>query len=152
MRKGIAKKIFLARNELQLGQEELAEILGVSRQAVTNWETGLSEPKRPMLLKLSKNLKKPASYFYEEDTVLEAAIEASKQARQHHVQEPRAPYGVENQMLQVLMKLSLQIDSLTGEIRNLKQELDGYELKKTVGVIEALPTKIKKCVEECFKK
>lgn len=38
----IGKKLRDARNAAKLTQESVAESLGVSRQSVSNWETGVS--------------------------------------------------------------------------------------------------------------
>ncbi|ERI99223.1 hypothetical protein HMPREF0262_02061 [Clostridium sp. ATCC 29733] len=38
----ISEKLYALRRGRQLSQEELAEILGVSRQAVQKWESGVS--------------------------------------------------------------------------------------------------------------
>lgn len=38
----IGKKLRNARNAAKLTQESAAELLGVSRQTVSNWETGVS--------------------------------------------------------------------------------------------------------------
>ena len=37
------ERIFQARKEKGLSQEALAESIGVSRQAVSKWETGISQ-------------------------------------------------------------------------------------------------------------
>ena len=44
------------RKKSQLSQEDLAEMLGVSRQAVSKWEIGEGYPEVDKLLLLSKNL------------------------------------------------------------------------------------------------
>jgi len=41
------------RKENMLSQEKLAELVGVSRQAVSKWETGLSNPDTENLIKLA---------------------------------------------------------------------------------------------------
>ncbi|MEG0297514.1 MAG: ImmA/IrrE family metallo-endopeptidase [Clostridium sp.] len=46
---------------------ELAESVGVSKQAISQYETNKSEPKIDVLLKLSSVLGFPREYFYEED-------------------------------------------------------------------------------------
>lgn len=41
----LAEKLKSMRKQTGLSQEQLAEKLGVSRQAVTKWETGVSQTK-----------------------------------------------------------------------------------------------------------
>ena len=50
------ERVFLARKEKGLSQEALAEIIGVSRQAVSKWETGQSEPSARNLAELAQLL------------------------------------------------------------------------------------------------
>lgn len=38
----IAEKICFLRNQMEMSQTELAELLQVSRQTVSKWETGVS--------------------------------------------------------------------------------------------------------------
>ncbi|WP_409193285.1 helix-turn-helix transcriptional regulator [Clostridium perfringens] len=40
----LAEKLQLLRNNNRLSQEELAEKLGISRQAISKWELGQSTP------------------------------------------------------------------------------------------------------------
>ena len=49
----ISEKLYALRRGRQLSQEELAEILGVSRQAVQKWESGASTPDVGNLVALS---------------------------------------------------------------------------------------------------
>ena len=51
-----AEKLILARKRLGLSQEALAEALGVSRQAVSKWETGEALPETGKLPALAKLL------------------------------------------------------------------------------------------------
>ena len=53
---GFAKNLKQLRKEKQLSQEELAEILDVSRQAVSKWEQGIGYPEVEKLLLLSSKL------------------------------------------------------------------------------------------------
>jgi transcriptional regulator with XRE-family HTH domain len=50
----IGKKIATLRNEASFSQDKLAEILMVSRQAVSAWETGKSAPSIDNVIELSK--------------------------------------------------------------------------------------------------
>ena len=52
-----AENLKQLRKEKQLSQEELAEILDVSRQAVSKWEQGIGYPEVEMLLLLSSKLR-----------------------------------------------------------------------------------------------
>ena len=51
-----AENLKQLRNEKQLSQEELAEMLDVSRQAVSKWEQGIGYPEVEKLLLLSSKL------------------------------------------------------------------------------------------------
>ena len=62
----LGQKIKNKRKELNLTQEYLAEKLNISRQAVSKWEAGKSEPSMNNLLELSKIFGVDISYFNEE--------------------------------------------------------------------------------------
>lgn len=62
----IGKKIKERREELGLSQEQLANMLGIGKSAVSNYETNVSSPKEKILLKLFNVLKCDANYFYED--------------------------------------------------------------------------------------
>lgn len=50
----LSEKIYTLRRERGLSQEQLAEIIGVSRQAISKWEGGLSTPELDKLKALSE--------------------------------------------------------------------------------------------------
>lgn len=64
--KKLGKKIKLARVEMDLTQEQLAEKIGVQQRGISRYEAGLSSPTVEILEKLSKTLKKPIGYFFDE--------------------------------------------------------------------------------------
>lgn len=57
----LGKNIRNRREELKLSQEYVAEKLGVSRQAVSKWETNQSEPTANNLMKLAEIFEMPLS-------------------------------------------------------------------------------------------
>lgn len=59
-------KLKQKREELGLDQQELAELIGVSKQAYFKWEKGLSKPTKANIAKLENVLKVPASYLSED--------------------------------------------------------------------------------------
>ena len=52
----LGKKLQLLRKARSMSQEQLAEALGVSRQAVSKWETGKSLPDSSLMLPLCEIL------------------------------------------------------------------------------------------------
>lgn len=60
---GFADNLKLIRQERHISQEELAEIIGVSRQAVSKWEQGSGYPEMEKLLALSKGLNVSLDYL-----------------------------------------------------------------------------------------
>lgn len=51
---GIRENIFKLRSDAKLSQEQLAEKLGVSRQAIQKWESGAAAPELPNLTQLAR--------------------------------------------------------------------------------------------------
>ena len=61
------EKLKQKREELGLEQQELAERVGVSKQAYFKWEKGLSKPTKANIAKLEKVLKVPEGYLSEDE-------------------------------------------------------------------------------------
>ena len=60
-------KLKQKREELGLEQQELAELIGVSKQAYFKWEKGLSKPTKVNIAKLEKVLKIQEGYLSEDE-------------------------------------------------------------------------------------
>lgn len=63
---GIGKRIKEARNALNMTQEELAKILGVTKGAVANYENETSHPKEPIMYKMFDALQVDANYLFQD--------------------------------------------------------------------------------------
>lgn len=61
VRKSLAEELRENRLRCKMTQEFVAETLGVSRQAVSKWENGLSVPDSDMLISISEALETPVS-------------------------------------------------------------------------------------------
>ena len=59
----LAEKIYQARKKAGLSQEALADALGVTRQAVSKWETGKSVPDTENLRQMAQVLAVSTDYF-----------------------------------------------------------------------------------------
>lgn len=64
----LGQRISLYRKKLNISQEELGARLGVSRQAVSKWESGASDPSTSNLLALAKLYGVPAEELLREAT------------------------------------------------------------------------------------
>ena len=72
-------KIFRLRREANLSQEDLAEILNVSRQAVQRWESGAAKPDVNNLIGLSKQFNVSVdSLLFDSDTRVVEELQAKK--------------------------------------------------------------------------
>lgn len=74
----IGEKIKNKRKELNLTQEYLADELKISRQAVSKWEKGLSEPSMDNLIKLSEIFGVDMEYFKKDNADMKDQSPASK--------------------------------------------------------------------------
>lgn len=63
---GIGRRIKEARNALNMTQEELAKLLGVTKGAVANYENETSHPKEPIMYKMFNALNVDANYLFQD--------------------------------------------------------------------------------------
>jgi len=66
----IGDKIKKARIKKQLTQQELSELINVSRSAISNWEVGRHYPDIDMIVELSKILDFSLDELFKEDTIM----------------------------------------------------------------------------------
>lgn len=76
----LAEKIFNERTKLDLSQEQFAEQMGVSRQAVSKWETGQSLPDLDKLVMMSRVFGVTTDYLLSEESSSEEAGKTSQNA------------------------------------------------------------------------
>jgi len=69
------RKLAELRRRKGLTQEDLAELLGVTRVTVARWETGKLVPSTSSILKLSEVLGVPPSYFFESEELQKKELE-----------------------------------------------------------------------------
>ena len=65
-KKKLGKKIKIARIEKDLSQVQLAELMKAKQKSISSYETGSAVPSIETLLKISKILEKPVTYFLDE--------------------------------------------------------------------------------------
>lgn len=83
-------KIQARRKALGLSQEELAQRMGVSRQSVTKWETGLSAPDLDRLVELADTLGVSLDYLLRDQVDLsDLPVEAGDAVSAENIAEER---------------------------------------------------------------
>lgn len=75
----LGDKIQELRKINKMSQEKMAELLGVSRQAVSKWETGLSNPNTENLISLAKILNVPIEQLTHPNTRFELVLDVRKE-------------------------------------------------------------------------
>ena len=63
----LSEKLYELRKKDSLSQEQLAERLGVSRQAVSKWESGKAVPESDTLISISEYFNVSLDYLMKED-------------------------------------------------------------------------------------
>ena len=80
----LCEKIVMLRKAGGMSQEDLAEKLGVSRQAVSRWEVGSAMPDAANLLQLSKLFHVTADYLLDDDYGCEQSIPQVREVNIDH--------------------------------------------------------------------
>ena len=70
-----SEKLKLIRNTRNITQEQLADRLGISRQSISNWESGVAYPETEKLLKLSKELNISLDYLLLDENDLDIKLQ-----------------------------------------------------------------------------
>ena len=72
----IGQKIILLRNSMGISQEKLAELLGVSRQSVSKWESDITYPETDKLIELGKLLDCSMDYLLKEEVTEKSGVQS----------------------------------------------------------------------------
>lgn len=72
-----SEKLYSLRKKSGLSQEQLAESLGVSRQAISKWESGHSVPETDKLLIISEYFEVSLDYLMKDSQIEDSQIEDS---------------------------------------------------------------------------
>ena len=64
----LSEKLYSLRKKSGLSQEQLAEQLGVSRQAISKWESGQSVPESDKLITISNYFNVSLDYLMKQDS------------------------------------------------------------------------------------
>ena len=73
----LGEKIARQRNELNYTQEQLADILGVSRQSISKWESDIAYPETDKLIELGKLFDCSMDYLLKEEVTEKSGAQTS---------------------------------------------------------------------------
>lgn len=73
----LGEKIAIQRKELNYTQEQLADILGVSRQSISKWESDIAYPETEKLIELGKLFDCSMDYLMKEEVIEKGDVQTS---------------------------------------------------------------------------
>lgn len=76
-----SEKLYALRKKSGLSQEQLAERLGVSRQAISKWESGQSSPEREKLISISNCFGVSLDYLLKDSDEQQSTLEEHQAER-----------------------------------------------------------------------
>jgi transcriptional regulator with XRE-family HTH domain len=131
---GIGKRIREAREAKGLTQKQLADMLGVTASAVTNYENETSHPKEPILYRLLNCLDVDANYLFHDvmvtvaDSTLQLSASEMALIKKYRALDERGKESVDELMEKQILMLQL-FKLIPPENRVLVLELIEAELK-----------------------
>jgi transcriptional regulator with XRE-family HTH domain len=132
----IAKIIREGREKLNLNQSELAELIGVSPQAVQQWESGATQPRGKRLNKIAEVLKLPPAMMH-----FGMALEAPVAVREAKgVAEPKGlAYGSsQRESRKIAEKPVSENDSLINQVIEAMRRMSKEDASRLVTISKAL--------------
>lgn len=73
----LGEKIVRQRKELNYTQEQLADVLGVSRQSISKWESDIAYPETDKLIELGKLFHCSMDYLLKEEVTEKSGVQTS---------------------------------------------------------------------------
>ena len=73
----LGEKIVKQRKELNYTQEQLADILGVSRQSISKWESDIAYPETDKLIELGRLFNCSMDYLLKEEVTEKSSVQES---------------------------------------------------------------------------
>ena len=73
----LGEKIAIQRKELNYTQEQLEDILGVSRQSISKWESDIAYPETEKLIELGKLFDCSMDYLLKEEVIEKGDVQTS---------------------------------------------------------------------------
>ena len=73
----LGEKLSKLRKEYNYTQEQLADVLGVSRQSISKWESDIAYPETDKLIELGKLFDCSMDYLLKEDVIEKNGVQAS---------------------------------------------------------------------------
>ena len=98
------EKLLSLRKKNKLTQAQVAETLDVSRQAISNWETGAVLPSTDNLIALSRLYQVPVDHLLNGDTDLTPAPAKEKEVDKKEATAPETEYSNTNSKIDRLKK------------------------------------------------
>lgn len=132
----IAKIIREGREKLNLNQSELAELIGVSPQAVQQWESGATQPRGKRLNKIAEVLKLPPAMMH-----FGMALEAPAAVREAKgVAEPKGlVYGSSQRESRKIAEKSVsENDTLINQVIEAMRRMSKEDASRLVTISKAL--------------
>ena len=74
----LGEKLSKLRKELNFTQEQLADILGVSRQSISKWESDIAYPETDKLIKMGKLFDCSMDYLLKDDVTEKSGVQGSE--------------------------------------------------------------------------
>lgn len=112
---GIGKRIKEARNAMQMTQEELAKLLGVTKGAVANYENETSHPKEPIMYKMFDALNVDANYLFQDVVNLPTKKNDVSLAEYEHIKKYRSLDSFGQETVDIIL------DREVGRVKQLKE-------------------------------
>ena len=140
----IAKIIRDGREKLNLNQSQLAELVGVSPQAVQQWESGATQPRGKRLNKIAEVLKLPPALMHFGTFPLKTEIEANPDAipGAGAVTDPASPqHGrktLDESSKNITERPVSSKDTLIREVINAMQRMSREDAARLVTISKAL--------------